>query len=330
MSISRRQVLHLTASAAALVTVPRVARAQAYPSRPITMIVPFAAGGPTDAIGRIVAEGMRAVLAQPIIVENVGGAAGNLGVARAVRAAADGYTLVIGDWSTHVINGAIYSLAYDVLKDFEPVALLVSNPYLVVAKKSMPASDLEGLIAWLKANPGKASVGTAGVGTPPHLGAVLFEKLAGVHIQCVPYRGGGASYMQDLVGGQIDMVVDNPANALPHVRAGAIKVYAVTAMSRMAAAPDIPTVDEAGLPECYLSNWKALWLPRGAPKGIIAKLNAAVVTALADPVVRQRLFELGQEIFPRDRQTPDALADFQKAEIDKWWPIIKAANIKAE
>jgi tripartite-type tricarboxylate transporter receptor subunit TctC len=330
MSISRRQFLHLTASATALVTVPRVAWGQGYPSRPITMIVPYAAGGPTDVIGRIVAEGMRAALAQPIIVENVSGAAGNLGVGRAVRLAADGYALSIGDWATHVVNGAIYSLPYDVLKDFEPVALLVSNPYLVVARKSMPASDLKGLIAWLKANPGKASVGTAGVGTPPHLGAVLFEKLAGVRIQFVPYRGGGASYMQDLVGGQIDMIVDNPANALPQVRAGAIKVYAVTAMSRMAAAPDIPTVDEAGLPGCYLSNWKALWVPRGTPKDIIAKLNAAVVRALADPVVPQRLFELGQEIFPRGRQTPDALADFQKAEIDKWWPVIKAANIKVE
>src|SRR5215510_2599890 len=205
MSISRRQLLHLTANATALVTVPRIARAQAYPSRPITMIVPYPAGGPTDVIGRIVSEGMRAALAQPIIVENVGGAAGNLGVGRAVRLAADGYALIIGDWGTHVVNGAIYSLQYDVLKDFEPIALLVSNPYLVVVKKSMPAIDLEGLIAWLKANPGKASAGTAGVGSPPHLGAVLFEKLAGVRIQSVPYRGGGAPAMQDLVGGQIDM-----------------------------------------------------------------------------------------------------------------------------
>jgi len=329
MSISRRQLLHLTASATALATVPRVAWGQGYPSRPITMIVPYAAGGPTDVIGRIVAEHMRASLGQPIIIENVTGANGSIGVGRVARAARDGHTFGIGDWGTHVVNGAIYSLPYDVLKDFEPVALLVSNPYLVVAKKSMPASDLKGLIAWLKANPGNASAGTAGVGSPPHLGAVLFEKLAGVRIQFVPYRGGGP-YMQDLVGGQIDIIVDNPANALPHVRSGAIKVYAVTAMSRMAAAPDIPTVDEAGLPGCYLSNWKALWVPRGTPKDIIAKLNAAVVTALADPVVRQRLFELGQEIFPRGRQTPDALADFQKAEIDKWWPVIKAANLKPE
>src|SRR5258707_276425 len=270
MNSSRRNFLHLAAGAAAFPAVSHIARAQAYPTKPITMVVPYAAGGPTDVIGRIVAEGMRASLGQPIIIENVGGAQGSIGVGRVARTVGDGYTLSIGDWSTHVVNGAIYALQYDALKDFEPVALLVSNPYLVVAKKSMPASDLKGLIAWLKANPGNASAGTAGVGSPPHLGAVLFEKLAGVRIQFVPYRGGGP-YMQDLVGGQIDIIVDNPANALPHVRSGAIKVYAVTAMSRMAAAPDIPTVDEAGLPGCYLSNWKALWVPRGTPKDIIAK-----------------------------------------------------------
>jgi tripartite-type tricarboxylate transporter receptor subunit TctC len=221
MSISRRKFLHLTASATALVTVPRVAWGQGYPSRPITMIVPYAAGGPTDVIGRIVAEGMSAALAQPIIVENVSGAAGNVGVGRAVRLAADGYALSIGDWSTHVVNGAIYSLPYDVLKDFEPVALLVSNPYLVVARKTMPANDLKGLIAWLKANPGNALVGTAGVGSPPHLGGVLLQNATATRLQFVPYRGGGP-YMQDLVAGQIDMVIDNPANALPQVRAGAI------------------------------------------------------------------------------------------------------------
>jgi tripartite-type tricarboxylate transporter receptor subunit TctC len=293
------------------------------------MIVPYAAGGPTDVIGRIIAEGMRAALAQPIIVENVSGAAGNLGVGRAVRLAADGYALNIGDWGTHVVNGAIYSLPYDALKDFEQIALLVSNPYVIVARKSMPASDLKGLIAWLKGNPGKALVGTAGVGSPPHLGGVLLEKLAGVRVQFVPYRGGGPQ-MQVLVAGQIDMVVDNPANSLPQLRAGAIKAYAVTAKSRMAAAPDIPTVDEAGLPGLYFSNWKALWAPAGTPRDVIARLNGAAVAALADKTVRARLADLGQEIFPRDQQTPEALAVYQKAEIEKWWPIIKAANIKAE
>ena len=193
----------------------------------------------------------------------------------------------------------------------------------------MPASDLKGLIPWLKAKAGNAAVGTAGVGSPPHLGGVLIEKLAGVRVQFIPYRGGGP-YMQDLVAGQIDMIIDNPANALPQVRSGAIKAYAVTAKDRVIAAPDIPTVDEADLPGFYLSNWKALWVPRGTPKGAITKLNAAVIEALANSTVRQRLSDLGQEIFPRDQQTPEALAAFQKAEREKWWPIIKAANIKAE
>ncbi len=232
MNSSRRNFLHLAAGAAALPVVSRVARAQAYPSRPITMVVPYAAGGPTDVIGRIVAEGMRASLGQPIIIENVGGANGSIGVGRA-RAVGDGYTLSIGDWSTHVVNGAIYALSYDVLRDFEPVALLMSNPYLVVARKTMPANDLKGLIAWLKANPGNALVGTAGMGSPPHLGGVLLQNATATRLQFVPYRGGGP-YMQDLVAGQIDMVIDNPANSLPQLRAGTIKAYAVTAVIRRA------------------------------------------------------------------------------------------------
>ena len=329
MSISRRQLLHLTASASALVTVPRVAWGQGYPSRPITMVVPYAAGGPTDVIGRIMAEVMRASLGQPIIIENVSGASGSIGVGRVARAVGDGYTLSIGDWSTHVVNGAIYALQYDALKDFEPIALLVSNPYLVVARKTMPANDLKGLIAWLKANLGNTLVGTAGVGSPPHLGGVLLQNATATRLQFVPYRGGGP-YMQDLVAGQIDIVIDNPANSLPQLRAGTIKAYAVTAKSRMAAAPDIPTVDEAGLPGLYFSNWKALWAPARTPKDVIVRLNGAAVAALADKTVRARLADLGQEIYPRDQQTPEALAVYQKAEIEKWWPIIKAANIKAE
>ena len=232
MRISRRQLLHLTASATALATVPRVAWGQAYPSRPITMVVPYAAGGPTDVIGRIVAEGMQAALGQPIIIENVSGAQGTIGVGRVARAVVDGYTLSIGDWSTHVVNGAIYALPYDALKDFEPIALLVSNPYLVVARKTMPANDLKGLITWLKANPGKALVGTSGVGGPPHLGGVLLRNATATRLQFVPYRGTGPA-MQDLVAGQIDMLIDNPANALPQVRAGTIKAYAATAMNRI-------------------------------------------------------------------------------------------------
>jgi tripartite-type tricarboxylate transporter receptor subunit TctC len=304
--------------------------AQTYPTRPITMVVPFAAGGPTDVIGRIVAEGMRATLAQPVIVENVGGAAGNLGAGRVARSVGDGYTFGLGDWNTHVANGAVYKLQHDVLKDFEPVGLLVSNPYLVVARKTMPANDLKGLVAWLKANPGNGLLGTVGVGTAPHLGGILFQNATATRFQFVPYPRGGGALMQDLVAGQIDMVLDNPANALPQVRAGAIKAYAVMTKSRLAAAPDIPTVDEAGWPGLYFSNWKALWVPAAMPKNIIARLNAAAVAALANPTVRARLADLGQEIFPHDQQMPEALAAFQKAEIEKWWPIIKAANIKVE
>jgi tripartite-type tricarboxylate transporter receptor subunit TctC len=273
---------------------------------------------------------MRATLAQPVIVENMGGAAGNLGAGRVARSVGDGYTFSMGDSSTHVVNGAVYKLQHDVLKDFEPVALLVSNPYLVVARKTMLPNDLKGLVAWLKANPGNGLLGTLGVGTPPHLGGLLFQNATATRLQIVPYPRGGGAIMQDLVAGQIDMVVDNPANALPQVRAGAIKAYAVMAKSRMAAAPDIPTVDEAGWPGLYFSNWKALWAPARTPKNIIAMLNAAAVAALADKTVRARLADLGQEIYPRDQQTPEALAVYQKAEIEKWWPIIKAANIKAE
>jgi tripartite-type tricarboxylate transporter receptor subunit TctC len=260
----------------------------------------------------------------------VGGAAGNLGTGRVARSVGDGYTFSMGDWSTHVANGAVYKLQHDVLKDFGPVALLVSNPYLVVARKTMVANDLKGLVAWLRANPGHGLLGTVGVGTPPHLGGVLFQNATATRLQFVPYTRGGGALTQDLVAGQIDMVLDNPANALPQVRAGAFKAYAVMAKSRMAAAPDIPTVDEAGWPGLYFSSWKALWVPAATPKNNVARLNAAAVTALANPTVRARLADLGQEIFPHDQQTPEALAAFQKAEIEKWWPIIKAANIKVE
>jgi tripartite-type tricarboxylate transporter receptor subunit TctC len=327
MKIRRRQFLQLAAGGAALPAVSRVAWAQTYPTRPITMVVPFAAGGATDTIGRIVAERARMSLGQPIIIENVAGAAGSIGVGRAARAMPDGYTISLGQWGTHVLNGAIYALQYDLLKDFEPLSLLTSNPWLVVAKKAMQANDLNGLIAWLKANPDKASTGTGGSNT--HVTGVFFQNVTGTRFQFVPYRG-SAPAMQDLMAGNIDMMFDNPITSLPQVRAGSVKAYAVTAKSRLAAAPDIPTVDEAGLPGFYISNWHALWVPKGTPKNVIAKLNAAVVDALADPTVRARLADLGQEIFPRDQQTPEALGALQKAEIEKWWPIIKAAGIKGE
>ena len=300
-----------------------------YPSRPITMIVPFAAGGPTDTIARILAEHMRVSLGQPVILENVAGAAGSIGVGRVARAAGDGYTLVIGVRGTHVLNGAIYPLQYDLLKDFEPISLLASNPMVIVAKKVMPAKDLMELIAWLKANPDRASAGTTGTGGASHIAAIFFQKETGTRFQFVPYRG-LAPAMQDLVAGQIDMMIDNPATSLPQARAGTIKAYATTAKARLAAAPDIPTADEAGLPGFNVLQWTALWAPKGTSKDIIAKLNEAVVESLADKNVLVRLADLGQSVAPRDQQTPESLGAYQKAEIEKWWPIIKAANIKGE
>jgi tripartite-type tricarboxylate transporter receptor subunit TctC len=303
------------------------ATAQVYPSRPITIIVPYTAGGQGDTLTRILAEPMQASLGQPVIIDNVGGASGRIGTGRVARAAPDGYTLVAGTFSTHVVNGAVQALGYDVLKDFQPVALMANGPQLIVARKAMPANDLKELIAWLKTNPDKASQGTAGAGGTSHLAGLLFQKQTGTRFQFVPYRG---SAMQDLVAGNIDLMIDQASNALPQVRNNSIKVYAVAAKTRMAAAPDIPTADEAGLPGFHISNWFAFWAPKGTPKDIVAKLNAATVGALADPTVRRLLTDLGLEIFPREEQTPEALAAFHKAEIEKWWPIIRAADIKAE
>jgi tripartite-type tricarboxylate transporter receptor subunit TctC len=306
------------------------AYAQTYPARPVTLVVPFAAGGPVDVLARIMAERMKVSLGQPVIIENVAGAAGSLGVGRVARAAPDGYTLSIGPGSsTHVINAAIYALQYDVVKAFEPISLIGTMTELIVARKSMPADDLKGLIAWLKANPGKATQGTSGVGSAGHVAGVFFQNLTDTKFAFVPYRG-LAPAMQDMLAGQVDLMIDVPTSSGPQVRAGAIKAYAVTAKQRLASMPDIPTVDEAGLPGLHATVWYALWAPRGTPKDVVGKLNAAVAEALADPAVRARLAEIGQEVVPREQQNPDALAALQKSEIEKWWPIIKGANIKGE
>jgi tripartite-type tricarboxylate transporter receptor subunit TctC len=305
------------------------APAQVYPSRPITMVVPFAAGGPVDTVARILSEPMRATLGQSIIVENVTGAAGSIGVGRVARAAPDGYTLSVGHWSTHVVNGAIYPLPYDLLRDLEPIVLLPSNPMIVVSKSAVPAKSLNEFVGWIKANEGKVSAGTAGAGSATHVAGVHFQNVTGTRFQFVPYRGTGPA-LQDLVAGQIDFIVDQASNSLQHVRDGKIRAYAVTASARLPSAPDIPTVAEAGLPSLDISVWYGLWAPKGTPKEIIAKLNAAAVQALSEPAVRQRFAELGLDMPPRDRLTPEALAAYQKAEIEKWWPVIKGANIKTE
>jgi tripartite-type tricarboxylate transporter receptor subunit TctC len=330
MKIVRRQFLRLAGSAFAVPSYSSTALAQAYPIRPISMVVPYGAGGSMDTTGRILAEAIRGPIGQPVVVENVVGASGTIGVGRVARALPDGYTFVLGNWATHVLNGPMFTPQYDLQKDFEPISLISSNPLMIVAKKSFPANDLQEFVAWLKANPDKATQGTTGAGGLSTVGGLLFQKETGTRFKFVAYRGGLAPAMQDLVAGRIDFMIDNPANSLPQVRAGTIKAYGVTSKSRLAAAPDIPTVGEANLPGLHTLNWQATFLPKATPKDVVARLNAAVVTALADPTVRRRFAELEQEIFPRDHQTPEALAAFQGAEIERWWPIVNAANIKAE
>jgi tripartite-type tricarboxylate transporter receptor subunit TctC len=329
MKLPRRKFLHLVASAAALPAVSRVAWAQAYPTRPVTIVVPFAAGGGMDTLARVLGDRMRSSLGHPVIIENVTGAGGSVGVGRVARVAPDGYTLSLGGLNTHVINGAIYALQYDVLNDFEPISLITTLPLLIVVKKNASATNLSELIASLKAKPGASSAGTVGAGTPQHVAGVYFQSVTGTRFQFVPYRTSG-TMTQDLLAGRIDVIFDMADNSLPQVLAGSLKAYAVTAKTRLAVAPNIPTTDEAGLPGFYVSVWRALWAPKGTPKNVVAKLNAAVVDALADPVVRSRITDSGQEIFPREEQTPEALGALHKAEIEKWWPIIKAGDIKAE
>jgi tripartite-type tricarboxylate transporter receptor subunit TctC len=305
------------------------ALAQTYPSRPITIIAPFPPGGPSDALARILAGPLEAALGQPIVIENVGGAGGTVGVTRVARAEPDGYTLLIGQWSTQVVNPVTYNLAVDVVNDFAPIALLANTPQIIIARKDFPASDVRGLIAWLKTNPDKAQAATVGAAGGAQIAGMYFQQVTGTRFGFVPYRG-GAPAMQDLMAGRVDIMFDQAANAIGQVRAGTIKAYAVMTKQRWHLAPDIPTIDEAGAQGLHVSYWHALWAPKGTPADIVAKVNAAVVGALADAKVQQSFAAQGQDIWPRPQQTPQALAAFYKAEIDKWWPIIKAAGLKVE
>jgi tripartite-type tricarboxylate transporter receptor subunit TctC len=325
----RRQFLQLAAGAAALPALSRIASAQSYPSRLVTVIVPSGAGGPSDVIARIVTERMRSALGQVLVIENVPGANGTLGIGRIARAKPDGYTIAFSaSGSTHVANAAIYALPYDVVNDFEPIGLVTKDSaHFIVARKSMPANNLKELIA-CAGKPRKATLGHTGPGSPAHIAGIVFQKLTGTRLQDVAYRTAGHA-MQDVIAGHIDMMMSSPSIALAPARAGSAKAYAVAAANRLVRAPDIPTVDEAGLPGFYAAGWFALWAPKGTPRDSIGRLNVALVDALADTATRARLADLGQEIYPREQQTPEALAALQKAEIEKWWPIIEEAGINA-
>jgi tripartite-type tricarboxylate transporter receptor subunit TctC len=305
------------------------AAADNFPSRPITIVVPFSAGGPSDAMARILAEPMRKTLGEAIVIENVTGAGGSLGVGRAVRASPDGYTISFGHLGTHVANGAIYKLGYDLLTDLEPVILLPSNPMIIVSTNEVPAKSLQELIAWIKARPAPVTAGTAGAGSGSHIAGLYFENVTGVPLQFVPYRG-TALAMNDLVAGQIDLMIDQTSNSIAQVRAGTIRAYAITDEKRLDSAPDVPTTDEAGLPGFHMTLWSGMWVPKNTPREIVAKLNAAAVDALNDPAVRKQLENLGLRMPPGDQLSPEALGAQQKAEIAKWWPMIKAANVKVE
>ena len=315
--------------ALALLALGGSAHADKFPSHPITVIVPFSAGGPSDAMMRILAERMKLTLGEPLLNENVTGAGGSLGVQRTVRSAPDGYTVGFGHLGTNVANGAIYKLGYDLVTDLEPVVLLPSNPMIIVSKNAVPAKSLAELLAWLKARPTPATAGTAGVGSGSHIGALYFESVTGIKLQYVPYRGTGPA-MTDLVAGQIDLIVDQTSNSISQVRAGSIRAYAITDSKRVDSAQDIPTTDEAGLPGFHMRLWSGLWVPKDTPKDIVAKLNAAAVDALNDPAVRKQLENIGLEMPAKDQLSPEALGAWQKAEITKWWPMLKAANVKVE
>jgi len=330
MKLARRTFLQFAAGAAALSAIARSARAQAYPSRPITMVVPFPAGGPTDTVARIFGDHLRQTLGQSVIIENVAGAGATIGVARVIRAPPDGYTLSAGNSTSHVGGPAIYPFQYDILTDLEPVALLSISPTMLIARRNFPADTVQELIAWLKANPDKATGGTSGAGSSGHLASILFQNQTGTRFQIVPYRG-AAPAMQDLVSGQIDLrFASEGSQALPFLRDGQIKALAMLAPSRWPPTPEIPTIDEAGLPGIHLALWNGIWAPKATPRDIIDRLNAAIGAALSDRALSQRIIDLGQILPTPEQRTPEALAAYHKAEIEKWWPIIKAANIKGE
>ncbi len=313
-------------AAIALSALAAGAAAQSFPTRPVTLIVPFPPGGSTDTTARILGDAMRAPLGQSVVIENVGGANGSIGLARVARAAPDGYTIDIGQWDTHV-GAIIYPISFDLQKDFAPIGLLSINPQLMIARKDLPASDLKGLVAWLKANPGKATFVEQTAAAK--LSGIQMMQATGTVVEFIPYRGAGPA-MQAMLGGQVDLMVLQAAAALPQARAGAVKILANLSPRRSTVVPNIPTSDESGIPGLYASGWFALFGPRGMPQQVVARLNAAMVHALAEPKVRERLADLGLEIAPRELQSPEGLAGFQKAEIDKWWPVIRAANIKVE
>ena len=305
------------------------ASAQNYPSRPITMIAPFPAGGSTDIVARIVADGIKGPLGQTVVVENISGASGTIGSGRVARAEPDGYTLLLGQWTSNVGAGALYTLPYHVMNDFEPVAMVTTSALWIMGRNSLPPKDLKELIAWLKANPGKATVATVGAGSAAHVCMLYLEQATGTKVQYVPYRG-AAPVMQDLVGQQVDLTCLEAGQSLGNYRGGKFKVYAIMGQSHFAPVPEVPTVDEAGMPGLHFPFWHGLWAPKGTPKPVIAKLQAAVVEALANPTVQKRFSDLGMEIPPRDLQTPEGLRKLHQAELDKWWPMIKAAGIKMQ
>jgi tripartite-type tricarboxylate transporter receptor subunit TctC len=306
------------------------AAAQTYPERPVTFIVPYGAGGPLDTVARIVTERMRVPLRQSTVIENVSGASGTVGVGRAVRAAPDGYTVCVGNWPTHVVNGAMFNLPYDLVEDFEPVALLTSNPYILLVRKNLPAKDVRELIAHLQGSPGGVTLGTAGPGSGQHISGLYFQNITGTTLRFVPYRAGAIDILKDLVGGHIDLTFEQAISALPSIRGGIVNAYAVASDTRLAAALNIPTLDEAGAPGIHISAWSGLFVPKGTPKEVIATLTKAAMETLADPALVKRLEDLGQTIPPPERQTAEALRAYHKAEIERWWPLLKAANIKAE